>query len=186
MVKPKTKKTEGDMTPMIDCVFLLLIFFVVSCKFKTSEGHLDVFLPKDEGQSASRPVTAEELKDMRIFALQRNGNKDIQLKLDTYLVGTYPMEMRDWGVKGSGKYDPKRLETMMETISNDFKTKLIPKLKSVAGSSKTKIVIDIDPDVPYIFAVESMNACMAIKSENVKFSAQKTRLSKINDGRVVP
>ena len=67
-----------------------------------------------------------------------------------------------------------------------FANKLVPKLKSVAGSSKTKIVIDIDPDVPYIFAVESMNACMAIKSENVKFSAQKTRLSKINDGRVVP
>ncbi len=44
-------KEKGDlqMTPMIDVVFQLLIFFMVGCHFKTFEGKLSAFLPKDKG-----------------------------------------------------------------------------------------------------------------------------------------
>ncbi len=48
------KKTDPtvpdiDMTPMIDVTFLLLIFFMCTLKFKTLEGKLSAFLPKDFG-----------------------------------------------------------------------------------------------------------------------------------------
>ena len=40
---------ELQMTPMIDVVFLLLIFFLCTIKFKTLEGKLAAYLPKDVG-----------------------------------------------------------------------------------------------------------------------------------------
>ncbi len=42
---------KADMTPMIDCTFLLLIFFILTLKFKILEGRLDAALPKDMGTS---------------------------------------------------------------------------------------------------------------------------------------
>lgn len=41
MAKKKGQDTEVDMTPMIDCVFLLIIFFVVSTQIVTDVIPLD-------------------------------------------------------------------------------------------------------------------------------------------------
>lgn len=38
-----------DMTPMIDCVFNLLIFFLCNINFKLLEGKIPAYLPKDVG-----------------------------------------------------------------------------------------------------------------------------------------
>jgi biopolymer transport protein ExbD len=38
-----------EMTPMIDVTFLLLIFFMCTLKFKTLDGALGAYLPKDMG-----------------------------------------------------------------------------------------------------------------------------------------
>ncbi len=38
-----------EMTPMIDVTFLLLIFFILTLKFKVLEGKLAAYLPKDVG-----------------------------------------------------------------------------------------------------------------------------------------
>jgi biopolymer transport protein ExbD len=52
------------------------------------------------------------------------------------------------------------------------------------SGKKLNIVINVDPDVPYIFAVEAMNACVTAGLEDIKFSAQKRRLFKVDDGRI--
>jgi biopolymer transport protein ExbD len=44
-----------NMTPMIDCVFLLLIFFLVSTKFEEAERAMNVVLPE---ASEAMPLTA--------------------------------------------------------------------------------------------------------------------------------
>ncbi|MHC4823566.1 MAG: ExbD/TolR family protein [Planctomycetota bacterium] len=67
MVRRKKKKFEEikpDMTPMIDVTFLLLIFFIVTLKFKVLEGRLDAALPKDRGTSTSE---AEEIEKVDIM-----------------------------------------------------------------------------------------------------------------------
>lgn len=45
-----------NLTPMIDCVFLLLIFFLVATKFEEEERSLDVVLPQS---SEAMPLTAK-------------------------------------------------------------------------------------------------------------------------------
>jgi len=47
----KQEDGEGSlsMMPMVDIVFLLLIFFLLSAKFVTFEGELSTYLPKNRG-----------------------------------------------------------------------------------------------------------------------------------------
>ena len=105
MAKGKAKKeTEGDMTPMIDCVFLLLIFFIIAAKFITPEGHIQIYQPKDTGQSNSESVTEEELQDVRIFLrggkdfdLDGKDSRDITVYLDKKHIGTFDFKYVDYG-----------------------------------------------------------------------------------------
>ena len=62
--KRKVEEVKPDMTPMIDVTFLLLVFFIVTLKFKILEGRLDAALPKDRGTSNS---PAEEIEKIDIL-----------------------------------------------------------------------------------------------------------------------
>ena len=53
---------EMEMTPMIDVTFLLLIFFMCTLKFKTLEGKLSAFLPKDVGVNSSQAEPIEKVE----------------------------------------------------------------------------------------------------------------------------
>jgi biopolymer transport protein ExbD len=41
-----SKRIKPDMTPLIDCIFLLLIFFLVTSVFKKDQSILTLILPK--------------------------------------------------------------------------------------------------------------------------------------------
>jgi len=51
-----------DMTSMIDVTFLLLIFFMCTLKFKTLEGRLSAFLPKDRGANFETSQVLEPIE----------------------------------------------------------------------------------------------------------------------------
>lgn len=55
------EEVKPDMTPMIDVTFLLLIFFIVTLKFKTLEGRLDSNLPKDMGSMSTETEEIEKV-----------------------------------------------------------------------------------------------------------------------------
>ena len=50
--RQRSQEVGVDLTPLIDVVFLLLIFFMVSTTF-TQESHLQVELPEASGEPAS-------------------------------------------------------------------------------------------------------------------------------------
>ncbi len=189
-MKPKKSETEGDMTPMIDCVFLLIIFFVMN-QFKTVEGHLDIFLPKDTGMSKPQEVTEEELKDIRIFALERGDM--IEVKLDELPIGTFnKKKLLTLGLEsrlgtGDRSAAADQLNTELKNIHTVYSTKLLSALMDVKNSgAELNLVINVDPEVPYVFAVEAMNACFAAGITEVKFSGQKDRLFDNNGGVIEP
>jgi biopolymer transport protein ExbD len=51
-----------EMTPMIDVTFLLLIFFLLTIKFKILEGKLSAYLPKDIGVNTSQADPVEKVE----------------------------------------------------------------------------------------------------------------------------
>lgn len=54
------KEVSVDLTPLIDVVFLLLIFFMVSTTF-TKESHLEIDLPQSSGEPAKKTVKEIEV-----------------------------------------------------------------------------------------------------------------------------
>ena len=62
-------KAEVDMTPMIDCVFLLLVFFMVSTTFNKREADISFALPGTAEQSDS-----VEIPDEQIIQITAAGN----------------------------------------------------------------------------------------------------------------
>jgi biopolymer transport protein ExbD len=67
------EECEMEMTSMIDVTFLLLIFFMCTLKFKTLEGKLAAYLPKDVGvnQSDAEPIEKVEI----LMRVKVEGNK---------------------------------------------------------------------------------------------------------------
>jgi len=65
--REKFEPVEAEMTPMIDVTFLLLIFFIVTLKFRTLEGRLDASLPKDKGTKNTKQEDIEQVQiDIRV------------------------------------------------------------------------------------------------------------------------
>jgi len=59
--RQRSKEVGVDLTPLIDVVFLLLIFFMVSTTF-TRESHLQVELPEASGE----PVSPSEVRQIDV------------------------------------------------------------------------------------------------------------------------
>ena len=53
MAHEEAKTEKLNMTPMIDVVFQLIVFFLVTMKFKTLDMKIEAFLPKDRGLSTA-------------------------------------------------------------------------------------------------------------------------------------
>lgn len=60
--KPQRNQEDSiNLTPLIDVVFLLLIFFMVTTTF-TKESHLSLDLPKAKGESSSAAAASKQIE----------------------------------------------------------------------------------------------------------------------------
>ena len=84
-----------EMTPMIDVTFLLLIFFMCTIKFKTLEGKLAAYLPKDVGVNQSDAEPKEKV-EIRVKVVKEGSKVD----------GLDPT--KPWPGYGPFKYGPDR------------------------------------------------------------------------------
>ena len=60
-----------NLTPMIDVVFQLLIFFILAGKFRVPEGRLDANLPPEGGPTKGK---IDKIEDIRITIRNLTGN----------------------------------------------------------------------------------------------------------------
>ena len=70
-----------ELTPMIDIVFLLMIFFLVASKLEEADRSIDVVLPK---ASAAKPLTSQPAEF--IIGIDRQGS---------YFAGAKPITLVD-------------------------------------------------------------------------------------------
>lgn len=61
------EEIKGDMTPFIDIIFLLLIFFLLTTKFIVPEKMISQLLPTNKGQASSSPPVVEPPQDLNIL-----------------------------------------------------------------------------------------------------------------------
>lgn len=60
MIEEQTEDAEVSMSPLIDCVFLLLIFFLVATMLKQVDKDIDISLP-DSGSAVKLPAEDDTL-----------------------------------------------------------------------------------------------------------------------------
>ena len=73
-------EAKPNLTPMTDVVFLLLVFFLVSMKFKTLDMKLEAELPKNAGLAPTRVLVDDTVK--LVARLDRPEGDTARLRLD--------------------------------------------------------------------------------------------------------
>jgi len=84
--KRESVKIQPPMTPMIDCIFQLLLFFMLMPSSAGREGYLTTNLPKDTGPNPRPPEILERLK----IDLLDEGNEGVGVSIvlnDTQSLG---------------------------------------------------------------------------------------------------
>lgn len=131
-----------DITPMIDVVFQLLIFFMVATKFKTLEGKLLAYLPKDKGL---KNVKVEEQK------------LPIRVTL-TWNVATRQAKVYV-GQSFTGIADQGGLEAAKK------------KVRQIKATGTEKAEIDADNKIPFRYVVETLNMLISARLKEISFAA---------------
>ncbi len=139
-----------NITPLIDIIFCLCIFFMCSFHFRQLEGKMESWLPKDRGVNAT-PVTKVEIEEIRIF-LKFNKN-------------------------ATDTADAVRRQIMSKPITDDNNFRTV--LRGLVANYNQKdmkdvpVIIDSDPDVPWKDVVNVLSLCRLEKLEKVQFSGPR-------------
>jgi len=147
---------ELEMTPMIDVTFLLLIFFMCTLKFKTLEGKLAAYLPKDVGvnQSEAEPIEKVEI----MLRVRREGSK---------------LHPDGQAYTGSGRYvyDATRvIEYTLGTLKTQDIEKLSSKLKELHNADPERpATIDSRPGTVYADVVKVLDKAISAKFTDITF-----------------
>ncbi len=155
--KPPSKDTELQLTPMIDVVFQLLIFFLIGTKFRVPEGELEAYLPRDEGPPTELHKPLVDVKEVRItLRVSQRGATDPDAPPIVLLDNTASPGV----VEGGGMA---WLRGRLMDISSSDKTVL----------EKLPIVIEAEPHLAYRWVIETLDICRAVGFRQVNFAASK-------------
>jgi len=143
------------MTPMIDVVFQLLIFFLVGAKFRVPEGELAAYLPP-EGPAVEKPKPpppdADEIRVTLRVTQESASNPKVAPKV------TFERVMTG--------------EQTSETMES-----LTAKLKALGQDArmrdKVPVVIEAEPAVAYQWVVKALDISREAKFAKVNFAASK-------------
>ena len=167
------EECKADMTPMIDCVFLMIIFFIC-IDFKVLESKLPAYLPKDKG-SQTDVVEPQEQLSVKVY-VDRPGTPK-------YPEGVSPGAVND----GTGRpyrfmlpdhtirweVGPKPLHTIadvereLERIAKDPASQ-VPD-KETGGKKLMSCVVEAYPGTFYDDVSKTADACYAAGFKEINF-----------------
>jgi biopolymer transport protein ExbD len=148
--------TKLKMTAMIDVVFQLLIFFLVGTKFRVPEGELEAYLPRNEGAPTTLQKRLEEVEEIRITLLIRQGgDTDPELPPSVRLDNT----AAPGGIQaGSMKW----LERELYRLGGNK-----------AMREKIPVIIEAEPQLAYKWVIQTLDLCRRIGFRQVRFGQSK-------------
>ena len=192
------EEAEMNMTPMIDIVFQLLIFFLLSAKFISLEGQLSSYLPKDRGLQAS---FAKIEPDEVIFFLnwqattEAGGYSRVQCQTINYRPSAGAASGRDYtfqeidapGLENSQGWVPYADGQAKYGENKDWPSYWIPDFVEVEtylqarhGMYRSKdsgkgipVTINVGDDVPMQMVTNIVDICTRIGISNVTIAAKE-------------
>ena len=150
---------ELEMTPMIDVTFLLLIFFLCTIKFKTLEGKLNAFLPKDVGVNTSQ---AEPKEKIEIQIRVKNEGRKVDPRDKT--------KTEPWSGTGRWKYTGRELTYSIGPYKTDSIDDVRKRLKTLHDADPEQdTTIDPRKGVVYADVVGVLDAVLQADFGSVTF-----------------
>ncbi|MBM3987226.1 MAG: biopolymer transporter ExbD [Planctomycetes bacterium] len=161
----ESTEMKGDMTPMIDVVFQLLIFFMLTIKFKLLEGKLSAYLPKDVGvnQTQAEPKEKVEIK----LKVEREGTK------------LMPNDSgKPWEGQGAYKYGPDRVVRYSVGPKSSLEMReIVNRVKELYKlDPEGSVTIDPLPGTCYADVIKILDEVILIGYTNVSFIGDKSAL----------
>ena len=152
-------KMQPPMTPMIDCVFNLLIFFLLTPSFTAGEAYLTTNLPRTEGPRRADQTTVPRIK-IGLFDEEPKG-EGITVELNqTQSIGSTA------GVQFGTEDDKKR-----------YVRSLFGKLQAALAALKDSglppdhpVLIAPTPEVRHHYVVSAFDAAVAARFTNIQFA----------------
>ena len=163
-----SEEVELDLTPMIDIVFNLLIFFMCATKFRTPEGMIESYLPKDKGQAAGTPQI--DLNEVRIKLLwyddsgnptksEKGGN--VVVKIGDEVFNNNTTELTDLRYPSTSPVWAAVYEKL-----KDFKANY-----KGGGEKGLPVIIDARKQVPTKYVISALNEVVRAGIQDVTFAA---------------
>ena len=160
---------EMPMTTMIDCTFLLLIFFMLSCRFRSEDGKIDAHLPKDRGQGTGSAT--KDLQEVRVKLLWYNQEETNQRYHgpDGKVVLKVKERRIDWTSDEKGHPQPDW--TVLKDIIEQKKIAYRP---PADDSQKTQpVIIDARKEVPFYWVVRVLDTLVSVGITDISFAAEE-------------
>jgi len=145
---------ELDFTAMIDVIFQLMIFFMCTIKFKSLEGKLFSYLPKDVGlQNTSVPdPNLDEVRIKLVYDERKPLNTKITLQTSSNSSSSAEVQIPDW-------------ETLSNQVAGHY-------ARIMSINAKVPFIIDPQSKVPLQSIVHAMDACRKANITDIRFAAK--------------
>lgn len=152
--------TDLDLSPLIDVVFNLLIFFICAARFRTAEGAIQSYLPKTEGQ---QPASAKvEINDVRILLAWHDAagrpTRSLEGRPVLLVSGETVGSAAELALGPASPAWP-RLHALLVELKQTHE-----------GPRPLPVVIDVRPTVPHQFAVSALNEVVRAGLKEVRFA----------------
>jgi hypothetical protein len=176
----EAQETELNMTPMIDIVFQLIIFFLLSLKFKTIDRRIDSMLPKDRGPNQV-PAFPKDFQKVRVKVFRR----DVQDAHKAATVVRIDNDRRVFalpaGWRGRGAETPERVRRYDATIAAIRSVIAAKRAAHGPDAAKVKGEIVAPPPrgglVPDGDVIRILDTFLSLGMTDVVFEGQSTPLS---------
>ena len=159
----KINETECklNLTPMIDVTFLLMIFFLLTLRFKTLEGKLSAYLPKDVGVNVEQAEPIEK----------------VEIRLTVVSPGTKvdPNDAsKPYGGEGRFEYVDRKIRYHIGPRTTEDIAVVEERLASLfqaakAAGQKRPATIDARPGTTYGDIIPVLDAAVAVGFDEITF-----------------
>ncbi len=174
----KNVESEMDLTPMIDVTFLLLVFFIMTFNFKTTEGLIQSYLPRDRGTGTSKAKIPTETRirilwyalDSNTETVDEHGRAVIRIEREEIPTRAYADDDARCRVKGCGQFHGSPdMDALFELLVRRKASYVPPPGRDPAKGMP--VIIDARPQVPFKYVVQVLNVCLKAGLHDVTFAA---------------
>jgi hypothetical protein len=165
MKLPATQEAGLNMTPMIDIVFQLILFFLFNLRFKSLDWRIESNLPLKEGLQFD-PVPKDVLPHIRLALVRRDVEDAERARTTLKLAGA------EWDLPAAVPANEARREALFRVVEERIRTLAL----TIHGPGEIDCPMPTGGLVPHADVVRAIDAFLAAGLTDVKFEGARSPL----------